>query len=580
MPKEDDKKKARKFPYNACELICSGNKEILKLFFQFHDIVIEDDSDDESEESEESEKSKEEDSKEENKEESDKESKSEDENEQKEKEEKEDDTSKEEDNKEGDKEEEKEDNKKEKEEDKKEETESKKEETQIQTEQKQEPQIVTEQTETNANNEIKKEETESKNEEQQEQVITEEQTKEEEKKEETQTEQPKEEPKTEQTQEEPKEEQQPEPQITAEEQPTEEPKVDNNNNNNEQQQEQEPIVVNNATTDEQTSSQTQPETEPPTNDNTNKDSNDDKEDSSPKHQEDEESDSDSDSDSNSSSSKPKATKTRRKYPILEYFFDFLQSPNTPSNTNDVLSGYFYKILNHLLQKQGDSLLTFLFCPYSKKYLKHLIQNVTNRTASDTMKSILTFSFSKHPELLPHRQTLCDLLLDELFQPTTDIIHFTCIIDSFINSFKDKSFFLFFISEQPLLTKLFTYKLNKEQPRYVKSYINLIRKLYNTTLQHFPNRITTNNEYEPTREMTNFMDYIFSHFADEKPLNDDKDVPNCNETLLQSILAFIFNNIIDSKCALLQGFSDFDNVTEMQATYLQQQPKFKQSISIQ
>ena len=565
MPKEDDKKKARKFPYNACELICSGNKEILKLFFQFHDIVIEDDSDDESEESEESEKSKEEDSKEENKEESDKESKSEDENEQKEKEEKEDDTSKEEDDKEGDKEEEKEDNKKEKEEDKKEETESKKEETQIQTEQKQEPQIVTEQTETNANNEIKKEETESKNEEQQEQVITEEQTKEEEKKEETQTEQPKEEPKTEQTQEEPKEEQQPEPQITAEEQPTEEPKVDNNNNN---EQEQEPIVVNNATTDEQTSS----ETEPPTNDNNNKDSNDDKEDSSPKYQEDEESDSDSDSDSNSSSSKPKATKTRRKYPILEYFFDFLQSPNTPSNTNDVLSGYFYKILNHLLQKQGDSLLTFLFCPYSKKYLKHLIQNVTNRTASDTMKSILTFSFSKHPELLPHRQTLCDLLLDELFQPTTDIIHFTCIIDSFINSFKDKSFFLFFISEQPLLTKLFTYKLNKEQPRYVKSYINLIRKLYNTTLQHFPNRITTNNEYEPTREMTNFMDYIFSHFADEKPLNDDKDVPNCNETLLQSILAFIFNNIIDSKCALLQGFSDFDNVTEMQATYLQQQPK--------
>ena len=69
-----------------------------------------------------------------------------------------------------------------------------------------------------------------------------------------------------------------------------------------------------------------------------------------------------------------------------------------------------------------------------------------------------------------------------------------------------------------------------------------------------------------------MDYIFSHFADEKPLNDDKDVPTCNDTLLQSILAFIFNNIIDSKCALLQGFSDFDNVTEMQATYLQQQPK--------
>ena len=545
MPKEDDKKKARKFPYNACELICSGNKEILKLFFQFHDIVIEDDSEDESEESEESEKSKEEDSKEENKEESDKESKSEDDKEKKE--EKEDD-------KEEEKEEKKDDKEGEKEEEKKEENEVKKEETQIE-QQQQETQIVTEETETNANNEIKKEETQT--EQQQEQVVIEEQTKEEEKKE--QIEQTKDETQTEQTQEEPKTE----PQITTEEQP----KVDNNNN--EQQQQQEPIV-NTTSTNEQTPSQ--PETEPPTNDNNNKDSTDDKEDSTPKHPEDEESDSDSDSDSNSSSSKPKATKTRRKYPILEYFFDFLQSPNTSSNTNDVLSGYFYKILNHFLQKQGDSLLTFLFCPYSKKYLKHLIQNVTNRTASETMKSILTFSFSKHPELLPHRQTLCDLLLDELLQSTTDITHFTCIIDSFINSFKDKSFFLFFISEQPLLTKLFTYKLNKDQPRYVKSYINLIRKLYNTTLQQFPNRITTNNEYEPTREMTNFMDYIFSHFADEKPLNDDKDVPNCNETLLQSILAFIFNNIIDSKCALLQGFSDFDNVAEMQATYLQQQPK--------
>ena len=143
----------------------------------------------------------------------------------------------------------------------------------------------------------------------------------------------------------------------------------------------------------------------------------------------------------------------------------------------------------------------------------------------------------------------------------------------MNSLKDKPFFMFFMTEQSLLKKLFSYKINKEQPRYTKSYINLIRKLYNTTLQHFSNRITTNNEYEPTREMTNFMDYIFSHFADEKPLNDDKDGPNFSETIIESMLSFIFTNIIESKCALLEGFCDFDNVEEMQATYLQQQPKF-------
>ena len=477
MPKEDDKKKARKFPYNACELICSGNKEILKLFFQFHDIVIEDDSDEESEESEESEKSKDE----ENKEESDKEKDNDDDDDapKEEKEEKED----EKEHKEEEKEEDEKEHKEHKDEDK-EDKENEKEVNAIKEETKEEPQ-------------------------------TEEQTK-------------------------------------------EETKIDNNT----QQLQQQETNITNESTNDQIPSEKHPDPE--------HSSNDDK-DSNAKQPEEEESDSDSDSDSNSSSSKPKATKTRPKYPILEYFFDFLQSPKTPSNTNDVLSGYFYKILNHLLQKQGDSLLTFLFSPYSSKYLKNLIQNLTNRTAADTMKSILTFSFSKHPELLPHRQTLCALLLDELFQ-TNDLIHFQCIIDSFVNSLKDKSFFLFFMSEQHLLTTLFSYKLDKDKPRYIKSYINLIRKLYNTTLQHFPNRITANNEYEPIREMTNFMDYMFSHFADEKPSMDNKDGPKCNDTVLEAMLSFIFNNLIESKCALLEGFCDFDNVEEMQATYLQQQPK--------
>ena len=144
-----------------------------------------------------------------------------------------------------------------------------------------------------------------------------------------------------------------------------------------------------------------------------------------------------DDDSNSSKSKPDG-KYKTEFFNLDYFFEFLSREDDCNN--DILVGYFFKILYHLINIDPKKMIQYLFEPRRKPTIKKLIKILCTKSASESIKSILTVSsdiVDNYPEI---RSEFCMELLTELNECNDNEDKCECITNIFQTSIESKPFF--------------------------------------------------------------------------------------------------------------------------------------------
>lgn len=190
----------------------------------------------------------------------------------------------------------------------------------------------------------------------------------------------------------------------------------------------------------------------------------------------------------------KKTELNLIFPNLNHFFDFLESNN---DLNYVLSGYFFKIFNHLFNFKKENLLTFCF-KNNSEILKKLILNLDRKSICDCLFKLLTdITIEK---IIDNSQEIKIKILVEIFE---EIENFESealmnLSDLIIDCLGNKKFYFIFIEEKifskilDLLKKDYTNTdtnpTNKND--VFKCVIKIMNFLNENILKEFGNKIIT------------------------------------------------------------------------------------------
>ena len=222
------------------------------------------------------------------------------------------------------------------------------------------------------------------------------------------------------------------------------------------------------------------------------------------------------------------------YENVDYLLHFLKESEEVKE-NYVLVGYFYKILNSLINIHGIKIIQYLF-DYPKKdefdVLNILVENMNRKSMCDIVKKLITFENDSIIKYNDKKLELFDKILDEL-NKTENKDKYNCICDSLNLIINNSKFFELFMSKSDLLQKiydiLFLCSKNNNYQKYI-SILQLLIKINENILQGFQNN---NNEEFNFNEVDKFL--YGSNFPKEKSVSSQKD----NSENLKNFLLFLY-----------------------------------------
>ena len=226
------------------------------------------------------------------------------------------------------------------------------------------------------------------------------------------------------------------------------------------------------------------------------------------------------------------------YENVDYLLHFLKESEEVKE-NYVLVGYFYKILNSLINIHGIKIIQYLF-DYPKKdelkdefdVLNILVENMNRKSMCDIVKKLITFENDSIIKYNDKKLELFDKILDEL-NKTENKDKYNCICDSLNLIINNVKFFELFMSKNDLLQKiydiLFLCSKNNNYQKYI-SILQLLIKINENILQRFQNN---NNEGFNFNEVDEFL--YGSNFPKEKSVSSQND----NSENLKNFLLFLY-----------------------------------------
>ena len=242
----------------------------------------------------------------------------------------------------------------------------------------------------------------------------------------------------------------------------------------------------------------------------------------------------------------------KKYKILIHFLEFLD--NTNNNSNELLCGYFSKILISLLEKKGNLILNILF---DEDYISQMIDLCTNLSICDCVKNILIME--NEDEEIINKKTI---ILKKLFGKIYNIEYSDNICSGILNCLLYDEINEIFIS---LLLKNFDIIKDNIKIKGINKYIFEFLNYLTQTITDCFSKTKENTLLIDGKRRIELDNYVLEHY--EIYLNYLNDIcesilSNIEDTIKDKIdnkiLKYLILNTIDILASYINCISFVEN----------------------
>ena len=249
------------------------------------------------------------------------------------------------------------------------------------------------------------------------------------------------------------------------------------------------------------------------------------------------------------------------YDNIDYLFEFLKEKEE-IRSNNVLFGYFVKIIEHLINSKPDKMIQYIF-EYPKKHifdiLDAIVSNLNNIQMSIIINLLLLFS---NDDLANKQLNLSIKILKEL-EICTEIDKCECICNIFAFTLKFQYFYKLFMSEPNLVHLFFSFmERTFENPKIHICIMNLFVKVNNIILSNFGIHLTEN------LKLWLYSDISFFLNENQNEVNNEE-----MDKINKNVLLALFKTLKNSEFKFLEdlGLYNQDN-KDVLTTYKQKQKR--------
>ena len=249
------------------------------------------------------------------------------------------------------------------------------------------------------------------------------------------------------------------------------------------------------------------------------------------------------------------------YDNIDYLFEFLKEKEE-IRSNNVLFGYFVKIIEHLINSKPEKMIQYIF-EYPKKHifdvLDAIVSNLNNMQMSIIINLLLLFS---NDDLANKQLNLSFKILKEL-EICTEIDKCECICNIFAFTLKFQYFYKLFMSEPNLVHLFFSFmERTFENPKIHICIMNLFVKVNNIILSNFGIHLTEN------LKLWLYSDISFFLNENQNEVNNEE-----MDKINKNVLLALFKTLKNSEFKFLEdlGLYNQDN-KDVLTTYKQKQKR--------
>ena len=212
------------------------------------------------------------------------------------------------------------------------------------------------------------------------------------------------------------------------------------------------------------------------------------------------------------------------------------------------------------------MIQYLFEPRRKTTIKKLIKILGTKSASESIKSILTVSsdiVDNYPEI---RSEFCMELLTELNECNDNEDKCECIANIFQTSIESKPFFNYLMSDSNLLSFLFSISFKYLEHSFnLRCLLNLMISMNDNLLKAFTKRVTPNLVIE--------YGIVYGVLEIKTVSDEDKPMNSKEEEDLELVknLEYLFKSLKESEFQFFEGLGTFDD-NVLETTYQKPQKK--------
>jgi len=260
------------------------------------------------------------------------------------------------------------------------------------------------------------------------------------------------------------------------------------------------------------------------------------------------------------------------YENIDYLLQFLKESNE-TNENYVLVGYFYKILNSLINIHSMKIVQYLF-DYPKKeefdILGLFIKHMNRKSMCNIIHKLLIFEDELISKYDDKKLSLLDKIFDELNASNEDN-KIECICDSLSSVMSNTQFFDLFMTKPNLLDKLYNILIHSiNNSKKINSILKLLIKINENVLEHFEVHHTSNIPEKNDNELNALYDEnIYSNDQDKSLISHGENMENFKNFLLT-----LFTILEKNKFSFLDDFGNYEQKEngEFISTYMEKQKK--------
>jgi len=216
---------------------------------------------------------------------------------------------------------------------------------------------------------------------------------------------------------------------------------------------------------------------------------------------------------------PKKTLSSNKYDLLDYLTRFIKTDN---ELNDVLSGYFARLCNVLIQKKSDEFGKYFYS--NEELLYRLAYHSYSKSITDTVIKILDISIDKldmpEPEVKRIRGEFLKRLLNRLADDKSPVCYeYSLNIFQIFNELAYKKTYYELLVEQSVLNTLGEI-LEKDSPECSS---NAAIRILNVLISTLRDNLTNTNGQQKQQFKWNHQDH-----DDDVLIQEDEDDENTNK----------------------------------------------------
>ena len=258
------------------------------------------------------------------------------------------------------------------------------------------------------------------------------------------------------------------------------------------------------------------------------------------------------------------------YDNVDYLLQFLNS-SEETKSNYVLVGYFYKILNHLINSQSSKIVQYLFdYPKKKEFdvLSLLVKNMNRKSMGEIINKLLLFNEEIDDNFPQKKVELLTNVIEEL-KNAKEQDKYECICSTLEADFYNKSFVAYFFKEEKFIQMLYSIlDESKDNPKKINAVMKLLIRINENILKNIDGRCTTPVEQENPMEIINM-------FSNNYALEDNnKEVDADMEQIVKNMIVNLINSLEKNQFSFLDDLDDYSakENTEFNSTYLRPQKK--------